>query len=81
MITNKIKSILSLKGLSFADYARKLEITPQSLQSKSKKEAYKIKDLIALAELTDTQLCFIDKNTSDVLIKFDSNDLKKEVQK
>lgn len=74
MITNKLKSILSLKGFAFADYARKLEIAPQSLQTKAKKDAYKIKDLIALAELTETQLAFIDKNGKPV-ITFDSNDL------
>lgn len=79
MITNKIKSILSLKGFSFADYARKLDITPQSLQTKAKKDAYKIKDLLKLAELTDTRLCFVDKKTGDMLIKFDCEDIKKEV--
>ena len=63
MITNKLKSILSLKGLVFADFARKLGITPQSLQTKAKKDAYKIKDLIEFSELTNTELCFVDKDT------------------
>lgn len=75
MIKNKIKSILSLNGLSFADYARKLEITPQSLQTKSKKDAYKINDLIQLAELTNTTLAFNDKETGKAIIEFDKNDL------
>ena len=77
MVTNKLKSILSLKGLVFADYARKLGITPQSLQTKSKKDAYKIKDLIEFAELTDTQLAFIDKD-GKALITFDKDDIKKD---
>lgn len=37
MITNELKSLLSLRDLAFADYARKLEILPQSLQTKQKK--------------------------------------------
>ncbi len=77
MITNKLKSILSLKGLAFADYARKLEITPQSLQTKAKKDAYKIKDLIAFAELTNTKLAFIGDDGKPIMI-FDNEDIKKE---
>lgn len=75
MITNKLKSILSLKGLVFADYARKLGITPQSLQTKAKKDAYKIKDLIEFAELTETKLAFVNKDNNPVMI-FEKSDLK-----
>lgn len=74
MITNKLKSILSLKGFSFADFARKLGITPQSLQTKAKKDAYKIKDLIEFTELTETRLAIIDEN-GKVLIEFEKDDL------
>lgn len=74
MIKNKIRSLLSLNGLVFADYARKLKITPQSLQTKAKKDAYKIKDLIELGELTNTQLAFIDENNKPVVV-FDKEDL------
>jgi len=77
MVTKKLKSILSLKGMTFADYARKLGILPQSLQTKSKSNAYKIKDLIEFADLTDTQLAFIDKD-GKALITFDKDDIKKE---
>lgn len=75
MITNKLKSLLSLRGLAFADYARKLEILPQSLQTKAKKDAYKIKDLIEFGELTNATLAFVDEN-GKVLIEFNRNDLK-----
>ena len=78
MITNKLKSILSLKGMVFADYARKLKITPQSLQTKAKKDAYKIKDLIEFAELTGTKLAFIAKDTSKVIVEFDIEDIKED---
>ena len=75
MITNKLKSILSLRGLAFADYARKLKITPQSLQTKAKKDAYKIKDLIEFGELTNTKIAFIDEN-GNVVMEFNKDDLK-----
>lgn len=77
MIKNKIKSLLSLKGLTFADYSRKLGITPQSLQTKSKKEAYKIKDLIELSQLTNTKLAFIDENNNPIIV-FDEEDIKRD---
>lgn len=77
MITNKLKSVLSLKGLVFADFARKLNITPQSLQTKAKKDAYKIKDLIEFAELTNTTLAFVDKD-GKVVVDFSKEDIKEE---
>ncbi|MBQ7890968.1 MAG: hypothetical protein IJ359_02285 [Erysipelotrichaceae bacterium] len=78
MLKNKIKSLLSLKGFSFADYARTLKITPQSLQTKAKNEAYKIKDLVQLGELTNTTLAFIDRVTGKVLVEFGADDLNEE---
>lgn len=77
MITNKLKSLLSLRGLAFADYARKLEILPQSLQTKAKKDAYKIKDLIEFGELTNSTLAFVDEN-GKVLIEFNKEDLNQD---
>ena len=46
MITKKLKAVLSLRGLAFADYARKLGITRQSLNKKRINNAYKICDII-----------------------------------
>lgn len=76
MITNKIKSLLSLKGYSFADYARKLNIFPQTLNNKAKKNAYKIYDLIELGNLTNTRLAFMDENNNPIII-FNSEDIEK----
>ena len=76
MITNKIKSLLSLKGYSFADYARKLNIFPQTLINKAKKNAYKIYDLIELGNLTNTRLAFVDENNNPIII-FNSEDIEK----
>ena len=78
MIKNKIKGLLSLKGYTFADYSRKLNIAPQSLQTKAKKDAYKIRDLIELADLTNTTLSFIDNETGKTLIEFDPSDIEEK---
>lgn len=77
MVTKKIKSLLALKGFSFADYARALGILPQSLNSKTKKDAYKVNDLILLAELTGTKLAFID-DEGKAVFTFEKEDIKKE---
>ena len=76
MTDNKIKSLLSLRGLHYADWARSLSITPQGLNKKKNKNQYKFTDLITLADITDTELAFIDKETGKPLIVFDANDLK-----
>lgn len=74
MITNKIKSLLSLNGFTFADYARKLGIFPQTLNNKAKKNSYKIYDLIQLGEFTNTKLAFIDENNNPIIV-FNSEDI------
>lgn len=75
--TNKIKSLLALKGFSFADYSRKLNTLPQTLNNKAKRNNYTLENLINLAELTNTQLAFIDENGKP-LITFDENDIMKK---
>ena len=77
MITNKIKALLALRDLNFKNFADALGIAKQSLNNKAKSEAYKGVDLIKLADLTDTELCFIDKKTGKILISFDISDIKK----
>lgn len=73
---NKIRGLLGLHGNSFADYARYLNITPQALQTKFKKKTYRVSDLIALAELIDCSLAFIDKNNKPIMI-FTKEDVAK----
>lgn len=75
MITNKLKSLLALKGSNFSRYAEYMGITKQSLNNKANREAYKIADLIKLGELTDTKLAFIDENNKPLVV-FDKDDLE-----
>lgn len=75
----KIKSLLSFKSKKNSSLAEALGLArQQALTTKYARESFTSDDLIKLAELTDTQLCFVDKKTGDILIKFDSEDIKKE---
>lgn len=75
----KIKSLLSFKSIKNSSLAEALGLArQQALTTKYARESFTSDDLIKLAELTDTQLCFVDKKTGDILIKFDSEDIKKE---
>lgn len=76
----KIKSLLSFKSIKNSSLAEALGLArQQALTTKYARESFTSDDLIKLAELTDTQLCFVDKKTGDILIKFDSEDIKKDV--
>ena len=63
-------------GFSFADYARQLNIFPQTLNNKAKKNAYKVQDLIELGDLTHTELCLRDLETKEVIMTFKKSDLE-----
>lgn len=75
MITRKLKAILSLRGLTFTDYACKLGITRQALNKKKIKNAYKISDLIEFGELTNAKLTFVDEETGEIIARFNKDDL------
>lgn len=75
MVRNKIRALLALYGLSMADYARALDIKPQSLNTKANANAYKLSDLVRLAELTGTRLAFLDE-TGAPLVVLGSDDLE-----
>lgn len=76
----KIKALIELKNKSQVDIAPKYNMSKESFNNKlrSAETRFNLSDLVKLADLTDTQLCFVDKKTGDILIKFDSEDIKKE---
>lgn len=78
----KIKALIELKNKSQVDIAPKYNMSKESFNNKlrSAETRFNLSDLVKLAELTDTQLCFVDKKTGDILIKFDSEDIKKDTQ-
>lgn len=76
MIGNKIRALLELRNKSTEDVCKRLEIFNAAYYRKIKKNTFKTEELIKLAELTDTQLCFADKETGKILISFDKDDIK-----
>lgn len=75
--SNKIKALLSMKGLKNSAYAESLGLArQQALTTKYARDSFTSDDLIQLAELTDTQLSFTDKETGKILISFDKDDIK-----
>lgn len=71
---HKIEALLKLKGLNLAGYAEYLKVSRQQITNKKKTDSFKADDLIQLAELTNTTLCFVDEKDK-ILISFDSDDL------
>ncbi len=77
--TNKIKSLLALKGVKSVEYTRTLGLSrPQALNTKYSRDAFSGDDLIKLAGLTGTRLAFIDPDTREPLVTFDQTDVKKD---
>lgn len=77
--TNKIKSLLALKGIKSIEYTRILGLSrPQALNTKYSRDAFSADDLIRLASLTNTRLSFIDPVTREPLVIFDMGDVKNE---
>ena len=73
---NKIEALLKLKGLNLTLYAKHCGVVIQQIVNKKKNDSFKADDLIQMAELNNTKLCFIDEK-GDILISFNSDDLSK----
>lgn len=78
MITDKIKGLIIMTGHTQAEIADKKGVSRQQFNLKITRNAFRINDLIELAELTNTRLAFIDNETNKELISFDENDIKKD---
>lgn len=76
MITNKIKALLSLKGSGLTKFAEFIGKSQPTISNKAKRDTWNAIDLIQIAELTNTELCFVDKETGKILVSFDTEDLK-----
>lgn len=72
-MNNKIKSLLALKGLNMVRYAEHMSMSRSALGNKEKRGSWTAKDLIKLAELTETRLCFLDENK--VVMDLDIKDI------
>lgn len=77
MIKDKIKGLITLTGHTQAEIADKKGVSRQQYNLKITRNAFRVNDLIELAELTNTQLSFTDKETGKILVSFDIEDIKK----
>ena len=74
-VTNKIKSLLSLKGKKNIELAAYLGISPQSMQNKLSRGSFSAEDLIKISDVLECPLCFeIDDSQKIVL---DTSDIRK----
>ena len=78
MIKDKIKALITITGHTQAEIADKKGVSRQQFNLKITRNAFRIDDLIELAELTGTTLAFNDKETGKALIEFDKEDTPKE---
>lgn len=78
MKKDKIKALLSLKGLNMTDLANHLNKSKQQISNKNKTDVWSLDEGIDISKLTNTRLAFIDNETNKELITFDQNDIKKD---
>lgn len=78
MKKDKIKALLSLKGLNMSDLANFMNKSKQQISNKNKSDVWSIDEGIEISLLTNTRLAFIDNETNKELISFDENDIKKD---
>lgn len=71
---HKTEALLAMYGKTLSDYANYMNVSKQQISNKKKNDSFKVDDFIKLAELTNTQLAFINKNGVPI-IKFDTDDL------
>lgn len=75
-IKDKIKALINLSGKSQVSIAPEFGMSKESFNNKLRGAMFSISDLIKLADITDTQIAFIDK-AGKPLITFDVEDIKK----
>lgn len=77
MIKDKIKVFINLSGKSQVSIAPEFGMSKESFNNKLRGARFSIRVLIKLADITDTQIAFIDK-AGKLLITFDVEDIKKD---
>lgn len=77
MIKDKIKAFINLSGKSQVSIAPEFGMSKESFNNKLRGARFSISDLIKLADITNTQIAFIDK-AGKPLITFDVEDIKKD---
>lgn len=68
MLKDKIQGLLLYRGKMNKDFAKKLNIHQFSLPRKYKTDNFSIQDFLELAEFTNTELAFVDRNDNDKIL-------------
>ena len=76
MMKNKILQLMAFGGKTKIQYANEMNILPQALTRRINSKWF-LKDLIQLADSTETTLCFIDKQ-GNIVVAFDKSDIPVE---
>ncbi len=76
MKKDKIKALLSLRGLNMSDLANFMNKSKQQISNKNKSDVWSLDEAIIISKNTNTRLAFIDNETNKELISFDENDIK-----
>lgn len=75
MLRNKIKGLLSMNGLKIEDYATQLGIHKFSASRKLRNNSVSIQDLMILADMTNTDICLVDRKTKVPIMTLSKDDL------
>ena len=75
MISEKLNYLIKSGGLSQKEVGEKFGIIPQQMNRKVKRESFKIRELIQLAELVGCEIHFVSKKTKETIVKLNENDL------
>lgn len=75
MIKDKLKGLIKLTGKNQTELAKKRGVSPAQFNLKITRGAFRIDDLIELANDTNTTLVFLNKKGNPV-VQFDMDDIK-----
>ena len=77
MLSNKVESRLKLLDIKRKDFADKLNIKNTSLNTKIQKNIWTLSDIVMLAKQTNSTLCLVDKDSKEIVLAIDENDIIK----
>lgn len=78
-VTDKIKALLSLRGVKQTELAKHLGITPQSMRNKFARGSFSAEDLIKIADYLSCSLQFVVDEKQRII--FDLSDIRATEEK
>ena len=77
MIINKISALLSIKQTNLNNFIKDNKLSQPNFSQKAKRNSFYAKELIMIADYTNTKLAFIDEDNKPVIV-FESEDIEKK---